>query len=96
MYVSKTMPAFAQTNKKQFRTKTNKNSLALIIHLPNQLHLLQMLLRMIRMNHLILHSDIISPEELNDVPAGMDKVGNVVNVARDGDFGGFEGSVSGG
>lgn len=76
-----------RSTKTTFQTTTN--SLALVINLPNQLHLLQMLLRMIRMNHLILHGNIIPAKEMNHIPPGMDKVGNVVNVSRDGDFGWF-------
>ena len=51
-----------------------------IIHnLSHHLHLLQMLPSMIRMDHLILNSNIIPPKEFHNLATWMDKVGNVIN-----------------
>ena len=49
-----------------------------------------MLLGMIGMNHLVLNSHIIPPEELDNIATGMGEGRNVVNDAIDGDFGRFE------
>jgi hypothetical protein len=65
--------------------------LRFVVHnLSNHLHLLQMLVCMIGMDHLILHSNIISTKEFDHLTTRMDKVGNVVNNSVDGDFSALE------
>mmetsp|Transcript_18637 Transcript_18637/g.39090 ORF Transcript_18637/g.39090 Transcript_18637/m.39090 type:complete len:437 (+) Transcript_18637:467-1777(+) len=61
-----------------------------VVNLSNGLHLLQMLRGMVRMNHLVLHGDIIPPEKFHHLSSRMDEVGNVVNDPVDCDFGSFE------
>ena len=51
-----------------------------------------MLLRVIRMNHLVLDRDIVPPEEFDHLPARVHEVGQVVDGAGDGDFGRLEGA----
>ena len=65
----------------------HSNSLRLpIYNLSNSLHLLQMFPRMIRMNHIILNSNIIPTKELDNLSSRMDKVSNVINCAVDDDL----------
>lgn len=49
-----------------------------------------MLRGMVRMDHLILHGDIVPPEKFHHLSSRMDKVGDVVNDPVDGDFGSLE------
>ncbi len=49
-----------------------------------------MLRGMMRMDHLVLHGDVVPPEEFHHLPSRMDEVGNVVNDPVDGDFGSRE------
>mmetsp|Transcript_31142 Transcript_31142/g.40274 ORF Transcript_31142/g.40274 Transcript_31142/m.40274 type:complete len:235 (-) Transcript_31142:87-791(-) len=62
-----------------------------IIHnLSNLLHLLQVLTSMVRMDHPILHSHIITTKELDHLTTGMDKVGNIVNNSVNCNFSALE------
>ena len=67
------------------------HSLRLIIHnFANSLHLLQMLTGVIRMDHFVLHSDIIAAKEFDHLSARVDEVGDVVNDTVDGELGSAE------
>mmetsp|Transcript_512 Transcript_512/g.849 ORF Transcript_512/g.849 Transcript_512/m.849 type:complete len:235 (-) Transcript_512:116-820(-) len=62
-----------------------------IIHnLSNHLHFLQVLASMVRMDHPVLHSHIISTKELDHLTTGMDKVGNVVDNSVNSNFSSLE------
>lgn len=53
----------------------------------NYFHLLQVFVGMVRMDHLVLHRDIITTKEFDCIASGMDKIRNVVDDSFDGNFG---------
>jgi hypothetical protein len=50
-----------------------------VCHFAHTLHLLQMLVGMVRMNHLVLNRHIVATKDLNGIATGMVKVVEVVN-----------------
>lgn len=53
-------------------------------------HLFQMFVSVVRMNHFVLHGDIIAAEELDYLSSGMDKVRDIVNDSFDCDLRTFQ------
>ena len=64
----------------------------IISHFTHTLHLFQVLVGMVRMNHLVLNRHIVATEDLNGIATGMVKVVEVVNDSVNTNFVALEGA----